>query len=225
MSFMLNTTEPDSVPLSSGSSLNFFTKKFFKFVAIPNRMRRKLVSCSTVALSGVFFTSRSSFASKVPAAENFHAMQSLINALKETQLPVCGEAAARLVDTVAHTHVFDLELRSAKLDGENAIMLAAAIHLATTRTDFQLRLFSASYNPEMGAVGAAAIVASMPSDLTEFGMVGCALNDEVGDAILQFMWRAASLKVICVEGNVFSNTMVMRIKNAGRSLKGCLIVV
>jgi hypothetical protein len=192
---------------------------------MPNRIRRKLVSGSTVALLGAFFSIRSSFATNVPADESVHAMQSLITALRETHLPVCVAVAGRLADTVAHTRVFDLELRSAKLDGENAIALANAIGFATKKTDFQLRLFSASYNSEMGAAGAAAILASMPSDLTEFGMVGCALNDEAGDAILQFMSRATSLKVICIEGNAFSNSMVMRITNAGRSLKGCLIVV
>lgn len=103
--------------------------------------------------------------------------------------------------------------------------LAAAIRHATQGGAFQLRGFSASYNPQIGSTGAAAIVAAMPDNLAEFGLVGCALDDVAGDAIVEFMARATALRVICVEENTFSTAMVARITQAGRLLPGCLVVV
>jgi hypothetical protein len=188
-------------------------------------LRRALASSVAAALFGVFFSSRSSFASNMSQAAGIHAIQPLLTALRATQLPVCVEAAERLYASFAHTHAADLALRSAKLDSAHALALAAAIRHATQGGAFQLRGFSASYNPQIGSTGAAAIVAAMPDNLAEFGLVGCALDDVAGDAIVEFMARATKLRVICVEENTFSTAMVARITQAGRLLPGCLVVV
>ena len=67
-----------------------------------------------------------------------------------------------------------------------------------------LRSFSASYNPDLGDVGAAALAEAFPDTMVELGLVGCSIGDAGGSAILEWAREAPQLRMICGEGNMFS---------------------
>ena len=65
----------------------------------------------------------------------------------------------------------------------------------------------------------------LPDNVTEFGVVVCDLADAAGEHLGSFISRPNKLKVICVEDNFFSSSMVSKIFGAVIHLVGCLIVV
>lgn len=156
---------------------------------------------------------------------NLNAMQPLIHALQVGNLPVCLAAAQRLASLGGHARYFDLHLRGAELDTEKALRLAHAIGELSTHNLPRLRSFSASNNPGIGERGVAALIAALPSDLVELGLVSCGLGDHSGEQVLELMLRGTGWQMVCVEGNDFSQTMRSRMQQASLALKGCLFVV
>ena len=69
------------------------------------------------------------------------------------------------------------------------------------------------------------LLESLPDNVTEFGVVVCDLADAAGEHLGSFISRPNKLKVICVEDNFFSSSMVSKIFGAVIHLVGCLIVV
>lgn len=152
-------------------------------------------------------------------------MQPLIHALKVSNLPVCLAAAQRLASVPGHARYFDLHLRGADLDADHAHRLAHAIGELSKQHLPRLRSFSASNNPGIGERGVAALIAALPSDLVELGLVSCGLGDQSGEQVLQLMLRGTGLQMICIEGNDFSQSMRSRMQQASLALKACLFVV
>ena len=77
--------------------------------------------------------------------------------------------------------------------------VASAIKTVHEHSSLRLNSFSVSYNPRIQMGGAIALLEVLPSHLTEFGMVGCSLNDELEPAITLFLSRSENLRLICVE--------------------------
>ena len=94
-----------------------------------------------------------------------------------------------------------------------------------SKVHFDCALSVQVITPGIGDIAASALLAALPSDLVELGLVGCCLTDRSGEEALHFMLRSTGLKVMCVEDNDFSQTMKARIEQAGLSLAGCLLVV
>ncbi len=88
-----------------------------------------------------------------------------------------------------------------------------------------MRSFSVSYNPDMNDTGATALMAALPTSVTEIGMVGCGLGDASGRAVLNLADRSRALRMICVEGNDFSARMRAEISDMGGKRSGLLVVV
>lgn len=187
--------------------------------------RRVLVAGALSAAAGLSPAHGASFAQKATMPADLNAMRPLIHVLKASMRPVCIDAAQELGAIGAHTQHFDLHLRGALLDAHDAKALAHALHVFAKQSALRLRSFSASYNPGIGDIAASALLAALPSDLVELGLVGCCLTDRSGEEALHFMLRSTGLKVMCVEDNDFSQTMKARIEQAGLSLAGCLLVV
>ncbi|MDA9979925.1 hypothetical protein N9E38_00630 [Yoonia sp.] len=120
-------------------------------------------------------------------------------ALQDVDSAICRAAAARL--EVFAGHYFDLHLRNAGLTPQNVVPIAEALaHFDGP----ELRSFSISYNPSIGDVGAIALLTKLPKTVTELGMVGCALGDESGKALLDWGRQATKVRMVCVEGNQYS---------------------
>jgi hypothetical protein len=48
---------------------------------------------------------------------------------------------------------------------------------------------------------------SMPANVKEIGCVACGINDDWGQAILEWMKTASNLHMICIEQNNFSDEL------------------
>ena len=188
-------------------------------------IRRKLFH-SLGLLIGVYALSSHQ---KVSADELQNISQSplypLIQALRQTHKPVCLSTAERLEKQSATGKAFNLHLRSANLDISDAQLLANAFTSIQQQGDLPLNSFSVSYNPGIETGGAQALLSSLPKSVNEFGMVGCQLGDDVGESLISLMARSSNLKMICVEGNLFSASMRNQIALAGKKLAGCMTIV
>lgn len=149
----------------------------------------------------------------------------LARVLRATDKDICVAAAARLENLSAMASSFDLHLRSAGLDTADATNIAAAIRGSTADEQLSLRSFSSSYNPDIGELGAVALINSLPPTLSEIGMVGCGLGDESGEALLDWVQNASSIRMICVEGNAYSPKMRQRISNLRKDRSGLTVIV
>ena len=149
----------------------------------------------------------------------------LARALRATDKDICIAAAARLETLSAMASSFDLHLRSAGLDTADATNIAAAIRGSTADEQLSLRSFSSSYNPGIGELGAVALINSLPPTLSEIGMVGCSLSDESGEALLDWVQNASSIRMICVEGNAYSPQMRQRISDLRKDRSGLTVIV
>lgn len=149
----------------------------------------------------------------------------LIDALTKTGKSVCMDAGQRLNDRPITDGTYNLQLRNASLSEDDAKSIASAIKIVHEDSTLRLTSFSVSYNPRIRIGGAIALLESLPSHLTELGMVGCSLNDELEPAITLFLSRSENLRLICVEENDFSLRVKGAIRDATKHLSRCLIIV
>lgn len=94
-------------------------------------------------------------------------MDQLITSLEAIGTSPCGAAASRL--HTAGTASFDLYLRNARLNAQDAINLVDAI--GQMKHGPVLRSFSASYNPDLTDAGVVALADAFPTTMTELGLV------------------------------------------------------
>jgi len=102
-------------------------------------------------------------------AENSH--------LRSIGTPGCLAAADRLEASIGSQAGFDLHLRRAGLSQADAQVVADGMLRANAGNALSLKSFSASYNPELGDVGAATLATTFPATMTELGLVGCSVGD------------------------------------------------
>ena len=88
-----------------------------------------------------------------------------------------------------------------------------------------LKSFSASYNPDLGDVGAAALAEAFPETITELGLVGCSVGDAGARPILEWAKAAPDLRMICVERNNFSAGMRAQFQDLASLGRNILVVV
>lgn len=190
----------------------------------PNRVPRRIFLRTTLAgLVGAVIAPQTAF----PASNESYDMRpiEMITALKSIGKPVCLKAADILASSAGKSRFFNLHLRSADLNVTDAKILADGIKRNTAAGGGSLSSFSTSYNPELGDEGAAHLAAAFPDSMTELGMVGCNISDEGGQSILNWAKTAPNLRMICVEGNDFSNGMKALIRNISPSGRQIFVVV
>lgn len=161
--------------------------------------RRKILTTAIAGVCGVLATD---VGAGIESAEMN--LPELIKALRSIGTPVCMNAADVLAASVQTETGFDLHLRGAGLNEAEAQILAEGLRRSDVGNGLFLRSFSASYNPDLGDVGAAALAGAFPDTMRELGLVGCAIGDAGGSAILEWAREARHLRMICVEGNRFS---------------------
>jgi hypothetical protein len=148
-------------------------------------------------------------------------MTALIAALLAIGGPVCKTAASELE---TEREAFDLHLRGAGLDVQDAQALAEGLQDLSASGRVLLRSFSASYNPDLGDAGAIVLAQALPVTVTEVGLVGCAIGDAGAAALLDWAQRAPDLRMICVEGNRLSVQMKATFTALGRQ-RALMVVV
>lgn len=192
----------------------------------PRVSRRRVLSTAFAGVCGI-----ATYATVLPtpakAAGNESAQMNpteLITALRLIGTSGCLAAADRLEASTGSQTGFDLHLRRAGLNQADAQVLADGMLRANAGHTLSLRSFSASYNPELGDVGAATLAAAFPATMTELGLVGCSVGDAGARPILEWARSAPNLRMICVEKNDFSAGIREQFRDLA-SLGGNMLVV
>ena len=149
----------------------------------------------------------------------------LIKALRSIGKPICFDAADRLAQTSNVRAGFDLHLRRAELSEDDARVLACGLQRSVADNGLVLRSFSASFNSELGDNGAEALIEALPESITELGLVGCSIGDAGGRAILKWVQTAPRLRMVCIEGNLFSDGMRSKLNDLTNHGRQVMVVV
>lgn len=133
----------------------------------------------------------------------------LAAALRLTGNEGCIAAAARLEATTIHVDV-RLHLRGVGLTASDAERIAGALSSLTLEEAPSLTSLTLSYNEAIGDAGAVSLADALPRSLRELGLVGCQIGDTGGAALLEWTRRATRLRMLCIEGNRFSEEIRTR---------------
>ncbi|MEH6452632.1 MAG: hypothetical protein V7782_06255 [Psychromonas sp.] len=149
----------------------------------------------------------------------------LIDALRATNNPVCEIAAAKLLLLKDNKSSYDLHLRNANLNNEEIDLIAKAIKTVDVEGGPSLQSFSMSYSPNLRDHGVLSLVKTLPSTVTEIGLVQCGISDKGGEALLVWAAGAPKLHWLCVEKNYFSNKTKEQFIKLGKERNHLLVVV
>lgn len=187
--------------------------------------RRAMLRQAMFVSASALLCSGKAFASQPESGDHNLKLTPVIQALRAARKSVCLSVADHLEALDSPYASFDLHLRSAGLTEEDTLGLAAALKSLAGQEGPSMRSFSVSFNPGMNDIGATALLAALPTAVTEVGMVGCALGDASGHAVLDLVRRGNALRMICVEGNDFSSRIRAEISDTGRDHADLFIVV
>jgi len=134
-------------------------------------------------------------------------MQDLINALVETKKPKSIEVANNLKSTGDNDKSYDLVIRKANLNIEDAKNIATAIKKIDQNKGPQLGTISMSFNEDLKDEGVITLLNHIPLTTSVIAFVECGITDKAGQAIIDWAAKANNLNGIYIEGNDFSKDM------------------
>ena len=134
-------------------------------------------------------------------------MQDLINVLLETKKPKSVEVAKALKSISANSKSYDLIIRKANLNLEDAKKIANAINRVDQKKGPKLHTISMSFNQDLKDDGVIAILDQIPKTTSVIAFVECGITDKAGQAIIDWAFEANNLDGIYIEGNTFSKIM------------------
>ena len=148
----------------------------------------------------------------------------LVNALTRANSVGCSAAAERLFSDSGSSTV-SLHLRGVDLTVPELRQVTHAISALNHDEACLLTSVSVSYNPALSDAGAQTLADSLPSVLPELGMVGCEVTDVGGRALLAWAERAKGLRMLCIEENQFSASMVLRFRKLADTKPGLSLFI
>ena len=126
---------------------------------------------------------------------------------RQTFTPSGSDAAKNATDNLtqnaASSPNVNFHLRNAGFSADDVKLIANTLGMTPARESARLRSFSLSDNT-LGNEGAKALAAALPKTLTELELVGCAISDQGGKAILEWAKYASGLRMVCIEDNRLS---------------------
>ncbi|MDC3369614.1 hypothetical protein OAW31_01980 [Candidatus Pelagibacter ubique] len=134
-------------------------------------------------------------------------MQDLIDALVETKKPKSIEVANNLKSTGDNDKSYDLVIRKANLNIEDAKNIATAIKKIDQNKGPQLGTISMSFNEDLKDEGVINLLNHIPLTTSVIAFVECGITDKAGQAIIDWAAKANNLNGIYIEGNDFSKDM------------------
>ena len=134
-------------------------------------------------------------------------MQDLIETLEETKKPKSIEVAETLKSINAKEKSYDLIIRKANLNLEDAKNIANAISRVEKNNGPKLHTLSMSFNQELKDEGVIAILNQIPKTTSVIAFVECGITDKAGQAIIDWAAKTNNLDGIYIEGNTFSKSM------------------
>ncbi len=132
----------------------------------------------------------------------------------------CLEKAKQLEDDGFQTST--LHLRDLSLTPNDSTAIVTV--LKQEHYNDAITSISFSYNKEIGDAGASVLAKSLPTSLSENGLVDCGIGDEGGREILNSIKTLKQLKMICIEQNKFSDHLKIEYKIFGQAHPKILIV-
>jgi len=136
-----------------------------------------------------------------------YVMQDLIETLEETKKPKSIEVAETLKSINAKEKSYDLIIRKANLNLEDAKNIANAISRVEKNNGPKLHTLSMSFNQELKDEGVIAILNQIPKTTSVIAFVECGITDKAGQAIIDWAAKTNNLDGIYIEGNTFSKSM------------------
>ena len=134
-------------------------------------------------------------------------MQDLIDALVETKKPKSIEVAKALKLISTNSKSYDLVIRKANLNLEDAKKIANAINIVDQKKGPKLHTISMSFNQELKDDGVIAMLNKIPKTTSVIAFVECGITDKAGQAIIDWASKANNLDGVYIEGNTFSKNM------------------
>jgi len=134
-------------------------------------------------------------------------MQDLIDALVETKKPKSLEVANNLKSTGDNDKSYDLVIRKANLNIEDAKNIATAIKKIDQNKGPQLGTISMSFNEDLKDEGVITLLNHIPLTTSVIAFVECGITDKAGQAIIDWAAKTNNLNGIYIEGNDFSKDM------------------
>ena len=168
---------------------------------------------------------KASTRTKATTLTNKPTLNHLIRALLDTGKPVCISVADNLRTLPIDTRHYDLHLRNALLDITDVNHIAEAIDTVAREGGPVLQSFSMSYNANVGDEGVLTLTRTLPSTLTELGLVECGIKDRGGNALVDWAANKSALHWLCVEGNAFTSDTTNRFIDLRMKRKALLVVV
>ena len=134
-------------------------------------------------------------------------MQDLIDALVETKKPKSIEVAKNLKSTGDNDKSYDLVIRKANLNIEDAKNIATAIKKIDQNKGPQLGTISMSFNEDLKDEGVITLLNHIPLTTSVIAFVECGITDKAGQAIIDWAAKTNNLNGIYIEANDFSKDM------------------
>ena len=134
-------------------------------------------------------------------------MQDLIDALVDTKKPKSIEVAKALKLISTNSKSYDLVIRKANLNLEDAKKIANAINIVDQKKGPKLHTISMSFNQELKDDGVIAMLNQIPKTTSVIAFVECGITDKAGQAIIDWASKANNLDGVYIEGNTFSKNM------------------
>ncbi len=134
-------------------------------------------------------------------------MQDLIDVLVEIKKPKSIEVANNLKSTGNNDKSYDLVIRKANLNIEDAKNIATAIKKIDQNKGPQLGTISMSFNEDLKDEGVITLLNHIPLTTSVIAFVECGITDKAGQAIIDWAAKTNNLNGIYIEGNDFSKGM------------------
>ena len=134
-------------------------------------------------------------------------MQDLIDALVDTNKPKSIEVAKNLKSIDINDKSYDLVIRKANLDINDAKNIANAIKKIQQNNGPKLHTISMSFNENLKDEGIITLLNHLPLTTSVIAFVECGITDEAGQAIIDWAAKTNNLNGIYIEGNNFSKDM------------------
>jgi len=134
-------------------------------------------------------------------------MQDLIDALVETNKPKSVEVAKNLKSIDINDKSYDLVIRKANLNIQDAKNIANAIKKIDQNKGPKLDTISMSFNEGLKDEGVITILNLIPKTTSVIAFVECGITDKAGQAIIDWAATTNNLNGIYIEGNTFSKEM------------------
>ena len=134
-------------------------------------------------------------------------MQDLIDALVDTNKPKSIKVANSLKAIDNNDKSYDLVIRKANMDINDAKNIANAIKKIQQNNGPKLHTISMSFNENLKDEGIITLLNHLPLTTSVIAFVECGITDEAGQAIIDWSTKTNNLNGIYIEGNNFSKDM------------------